>query len=119
MKLANLVANRILSVTTTFLYRQRVTDEATGYKVFRTSVLERFELRCRHFEFCPEFTGHVLNAGLRIHEVPIRYDPRGILEGKKIKASDGFVAIYWLLKLWFRGRFDRARALVTSVAASH
>jgi glycosyltransferase involved in cell wall biosynthesis len=118
MKLANLVANRILSVTTTFFYRQRVTDEATGYKVFRTSVLKSFELRCRRFEFCPEFTGNVLNAGLRIHEVPIRYDPRGILEGKKIKASDGFVAIYWLFKVWVRARFNRARALVTSIAAS-
>ena len=43
----------------------------------------------------------VIQAGYRIHEVPITYNPRGILEGKKIKASDGFVAIYWLLKTWF------------------
>ena len=101
MKLPNLIANRILSLTTTLLYGQRVTDEATGYKVFRAEVLDQFELQCRRFEFCPEFTGRVLQAGYRIHEVPITYNPRGILEGKKIKASDGFVAIYWLLKTWF------------------
>jgi glycosyltransferase involved in cell wall biosynthesis len=104
MKLPNLLANRILSWTATLLYGQRVTDEATGYKVFRKQVLDRFELQCRRFEFCPEFTGRVLQAGYRIHEVPISYNPRGILEGKKIKASDGLVAIYWLFKVWFSQR---------------
>ena len=105
MKFRNLVANLVLSAVATVLYGQRITDEATGYKVFRSSVLDHFELSCRRFEFCPEFTGRALNAGLKIHEVPISYDPRGILEGKKIKASDGFVAIWWLLKV----RVGRAR----------
>lgn len=107
MKLPNLLANLILSGTASLLYGQRVTDEATGYKVFRRSVLDRFEMQCRGFEFCPEFTGLVMKAGCRIHEVSISYDPRGILEGKKIKARDGFVALYWLLKVWLRTRFGR------------
>src|SRR5262245_37805043 len=103
MRRRNLLANLMLSATATLLYRQRITDEATGYKVFRRSVLEHFQLFCRRFEFCPEFTGNALKAGFRIHEVPITYEPRGILEGKKIKASDGFVAIFWLFKVRFRG----------------
>ena len=65
---------------------------------------ESFELRCRRFEFCPEFTGRVRRAGFRIHEVPIHYDPRGIVDGKKIKASDGFVAMAWLFKVRFERR---------------
>ena len=101
MKRRNLVANLILSWTARLLYGQRITDEATGYKVFRRSVLDHFELTCRRFEFCPEFTGRARRAGFRIHEVPIDYNPRGILEGKKIKASDGFVALWWLIKLRF------------------
>jgi hypothetical protein len=113
MKLPNLIANLVLSLTTTALYGQRITDEATGYKVFRRSILERFDLSCRRFEFCPEFTGNVLKAGFRIHEVPISYNPRGILEGKKIKASDGFVAIWWLLKVWFLGTFRKDHAAKT------
>ncbi len=108
MKLPNLLANLILSLTTTILYGQRISDEATGYKVFRRQVLDRFELNCRRFKFCPEFTGNVLKAGFRIHEVPISYNPRGILDGKKIKASDGFVAIWWLLKVWFLTTFRNA-----------
>ena len=115
MKLANLVANRILSLAATLLYGQRISDEATGYKVFRRSVLDRFELRCRRFEFCPEFTGSVRRAGFHIHEVPIHYDPRGILEGKKIQARDGFIALWWLFKVRF-GRREPAAAAAAKVA---
>jgi dolichol-phosphate mannosyltransferase len=109
MKWPNALANRILSITASLLYGQKITDEATGYKVFRRYVLDSFDLHSRRFEFCPEFTGNVLKAGYRIHEIPIRYDPRGILEGKKIKASDGFVAMYWLWKIWFRETFARRK----------
>lgn len=101
MKLANLIANRILSWTATILFGQRITDEATCYKVFRREVLDAFSLECRQFEFCPEFTGKAMRAGFRIHEIPISYNPRGILEGKKIKARDGFIAMFWLLKARF------------------
>jgi len=109
MKRRNLVANLVLSATATVLFGQRISDEATGYKVFRRSVLDHFDLTCRRFEFCPEFTGNALKAGFRIHEIPIRYEPRGILEGKKIKASDGFQAIRWLFKIWFRETFGVRR----------
>jgi dolichol-phosphate mannosyltransferase len=99
MKFLNLLANLILSFLTRVMYSSPLTDEATGYKVFRRSVLEKFTLVSRGFEFCPEFTSKVLQAKIRIVEVPISYDPRGILEGKKIKMRDGFIAIYWLFKL--------------------
>ncbi len=98
MRIANLVANKVLTLTTRVLYSQDMTDEATGYKVFRSSVLNDFELTSRGFEFCPEFTGKVLSAGHTIYEVPIDYNARGILEGKKIKARDGFIAMWWLVK---------------------
>jgi len=58
----------------------------------------------------------VRKAGFRIHEVPISYEPRGILEGKKIKASDGFVAIRWLFKIWFRETFAGRRVAKPTAA---
>ncbi len=118
MKRRNLIANLVLSWTASLLYGQRITDEATGYKVFRRSVLNRIELRCRGFEFCPEFTGRALRAGYRIHEVPIHYDPRGILEGKKVRARDGFVGIWWLAKVWLSGNGSRRRAAEPHPGAS-
>ena len=59
-------------------------------------------LRCKGFEFCPEITAKVRKRGEKIHEVPISYDPRSIAEGKKIRARDGWIAIWTLLRLRFR-----------------
>ena len=101
MRVLNRIANVILTLATRILYAQKITDEATGYKVFRRSVLQGIELSCLEFEFCPEFTSKVLRAGLQIIEVPISYNPRGILEGKKIRARDGFIALWWLIKFRF------------------
>ena len=103
MRLPNLVANYILSASVRIFYGHPLTDEATGYKLFRKEVLNQIELKSRGFEFCPEVTAKVLMAGFRIKEVPISYNPRGILEGKKIRARDGFIAIWWLLSLRLKG----------------
>lgn len=98
MKFKNAVANKILALSASFLFRQNITDEATGFKVFRHSVLNRVSLKCRGFEFCPEFTAKVARLGVRITEVPIQYNPRSIDEGKKIRAVDGFIALWTLVK---------------------
>jgi len=104
MKLSNLIANYILTWSTRILYNCRITDEATGYKVFRKDVLGLFKINAREFEFCPEFTAKVLRAGLKIKEVPIRYNARNQFDGKKIKAKDGFIALWTLIKIRFQSR---------------
>ena len=96
MKWPNWIANRILTLTANLLFGAGITDEATGYKAFRTDVLRRIRLTCLRFEFCPEVTAKLLRAGYRIHEVAISYNPRGILEGKKIRWQDG-VQAWWTL----------------------
>jgi dolichol-phosphate mannosyltransferase len=53
------------------------------------------------FEFCPEVTAKVRRLGVTIHEVPISYNPRGILEGKKIRWQDGFHALWTLVRYRF------------------
>lgn len=98
MKLANLMANKILTVTANILFGAGITDEATAYKAFRRDVLMKVRLRCLRFEFCPEVTAKLCRVGVRITEVPIAYNPRGILEGKKIRCRDGFEAFWTLLK---------------------
>lgn len=89
---------------TNVLYGAHITDEATGYKLFTREVLDRIQLRCRRFEFCPEFTGKALRAGFTIQEVPIAYTPRGHEEGKKIKISDGLEALWVLFRVRFFGK---------------
>ena len=98
MAWANWIANRILTLTANALFDARITDEATAYKAFRAPVLKRIALTCRRFEFCPEVTAKVRRLGVRIHEVPIRYHPRSVEHGKKIRWWDGVSALWTLLK---------------------
>jgi hypothetical protein len=101
MKTANWIANKALVIAANLLYGARITDEATAYKAFRAGLLKAIPLQCRRFEFCPEVTAKVRRLGHRIHEVPISYNPRSIVDGKKIRWQDGFVALWTLIKYRF------------------
>jgi len=105
----NRLANRILTLAANLLFDARITDEATAYKAFRTSLLRSLALKCRRFEFCPEVTAKVRRLGFRIREVPISYNARGIAEGKKVRARDGFEALWTLLRYRCASRAALAR----------
>jgi len=90
---------RFLSWVANRLYGSHITDEATGYKVVRTSLLRELHLESEGFEFCAEVTAKLLRRGVRICEVPISYRPRSWAEGKKIRWYDGVVAIWTLVRL--------------------
>ncbi len=101
MAFKNWLANRILALAANVLFRARITDEATAYKAFRAEVLKSIPLRCERFEFCPEVTAKVRKRGYKIMEVPITYEGRTALQGKKIKMRDGFEALWTLIKYRF------------------
>lgn len=96
------LGGRFLSWLTSFLYGAKMSDVATGYKVFRTQVLRDLRHQADGFEFCPEVTAKLLKQGTSILEVPIAYTPRSIAEGKKIRWVDGLVAMWILIKFKFR-----------------
>jgi glycosyltransferase involved in cell wall biosynthesis len=91
------LANRGLALLTSTLYRARLTDIETCYKVFRADVLRSLKLRASRFEIEPELTAQVLKRGYRIVELPIGYSPRSSAEGKKISWKDGFAAVAMLV----------------------
>lgn len=97
----NMVANKILTFVTNFLYNNILSDMETGYKVFKRELVKDIPLHSRRFDFEPEFTAKVLKRHIRIYEVPIRFNPREYHEGKKIKAWDGFIALWTLIKYRF------------------
>ena len=94
----NMVANKILTLTTNILYNNILTDMETGYKLFRREVVIDMPLHARGFEFEPEFTAKILKKKVRVFEVPITFNPREYSEGKKIKAKDAVIAMWTLLK---------------------
>jgi dolichol-phosphate mannosyltransferase len=92
---------KLLTHLTNLLYGAGIHDEATCYKVIRRSLVEQMQLECRRFEFCPEVTAKLCRMGERIEEVPISYHPRSAMEGKKIRHSDGWLAIWTLIRYRF------------------
>jgi dolichol-phosphate mannosyltransferase len=118
---------KLLTHLANFLYGAGIHDEATCYKVFRRSLIEQVRLECRRFEFCPEVTAKLCRMGEKIAEVPIRYQPRSTGEGKKIRHSDGWLAIWTLMRYrfssaasWLKPAGDELRPpfAVSSVRAS-
>jgi dolichol-phosphate mannosyltransferase len=120
MKRRNWIANKILTLAANVLFGARITDEATAYKAFTRRALESVDLKCVRFEFCPEVTAKLRRLGYAIAEVPISYNPRGILEGKKIRWQDGIEALWTLIKYRFKSvhAFDRRQAPVRQRVAS-
>jgi len=101
LKNKHFLANRILTLTSNILYNANITDEPTCYKVFKAELIKNIPLKCERFEFCPEITAKVRKLGEKIYELPIRYQPRGLEEGKKIRLKDGFEAMWTLIKYRF------------------
>ena len=83
------------------LFFTRLTDEPTCYKTFRSDVIKRIKINSNGFEWEPEITAKIAKKGIKIHEVPIRYFPRSVKEGKKIRWKDGFNAILAIIKYRF------------------
>lgn len=97
----NMVANKILTFVTNILYNNILSDMETGYKVFKRELVKDISIHSRRFDFEPEFTAKLLKRHVRIYEVPIRFNPREYTEGKKIRAWDGFIAMWTLIKYRF------------------
>ncbi len=92
----------LLNWVVRWVYRVKLTDQATCYKLFRSDDLRAMELQCEGFEFCAEVTAKACRMGLRIKEVAISYQPRSVADGKKIRWRDGWAALrsLWQFRRW-------------------
>lgn len=94
--------NRFLSLVTSILYRQWITDMETCYKLFPKKAVGNIKLNARGFEFEPEITSKLLKQGYKIKEISITATPRGYDEGKKLNTiKDGSKALWYLFKYRF------------------
>ncbi len=92
------IGGELVTMFTNILYNTNISDEAVGYKLFRRNVIQNINLESKGFDFCPEITAKIALRGIKIHEVPIHYYPRSFAQGKKIRAKDGILALWTLLK---------------------
>jgi glycosyltransferase involved in cell wall biosynthesis len=97
-----IAANRALTATTNLLFGSSITDMETCYKIMRVDVARALNLDANRFDIEPQITARLLRARHRIHELPVKFDPRSRAQGKKIGWRDGVRAIEVLVKERFR-----------------
>jgi glycosyltransferase involved in cell wall biosynthesis len=95
------VANKVLTLVSNMVTNLNLTDMETGYKVFRADIIKSIPIRSSRFGVEPELTAKLAKVHARIYEVPISYAGRAQWEGKKIRWTDGIVALWTILRYAF------------------
>jgi dolichol-phosphate mannosyltransferase len=96
--------NRFLTWLTNMLYGCRIHDMETCYKLIPGPLARALPMEGRRFEIEPEITACVIQAGCKIFEVPIGYQPRK--EKKLAPWKDGWPALAMLFRRKFVKRFN-------------
>ena len=86
------------------LYGTHLTDSYTCYKVLPRNFIKGINIESKGFELEAELTSKIILSGKKIYEVPIRYAPRSIKEGKKINWKDWFQGAWAYLKYRIKGK---------------
>ena len=92
--------NKMLTSVSNWLTDLNLTDLETCYKAIKTDLLKSIPIRSNDFRFEVEITFKLAKRGARVFEAPIRYLPRTREEGKKIRASDGLLALLSMVHFW-------------------
>lgn len=93
------IGNKLLTFLSNMFTNLNLTDMETCYKLFRTEIIKKIELKENRFGFEPEITAKISKIkDIRIYEIGISYYGRTYQEGKKINWKDGFRAIYCIIK---------------------
>lgn len=93
------IGNKFLTFLSNLFTNLNLTDMETCYKLFKTDIIQKIELKENRFGFEPEVTAKISRIpNIRIYEVGISYYGRTYEEGKKIGWKDGFRAMWCILK---------------------
>ena len=88
------LGNFILTLLSNIFSNLNLTDMENCYKVFKSDIIKKIEIKENRFGFEPEITAKISKIDdLRIYEVGIKYFGRKYKEGKKITWKDGLSAI--------------------------
>ena len=94
------VGNAALTRLSNIMTGLRVSDMECCYKLMTLDVLRRVRpmLSEQRFGIEPQIVAALSRLGVSVAEAPVRYDPRGLQQGKKIGWTDGVRAIIVMLR---------------------
>ena len=109
------IGNRFLTFLSNMFTNLNLTDMETGYKLFRTPLIQQIHLQEKRFGFEPEVTAKIAHIpGVSIYEVGISYYGRTYKEGKKIRWRDGVRTVFCIVKY---SLFANRKQTKTSIAS--
>jgi glycosyltransferase involved in cell wall biosynthesis len=103
------LGHRMFATLFNVVFRARLRDPFTMYKVFRSPAIDGLEFVSDRFDFDYELVAKLLRSGYEPYEVPVRYEARGFHGGKKIRMVRD--PITWVVAC-ARFRFTRLRPQV-------
>jgi len=92
------LANRLIQLLLRMRTGQHVADVLTGTRCMRTSLFNELATQSPHFGIETEITRATLQKGVRIDAEPVRFFPRSVDAGKKIRVWDLFALMAQALK---------------------
>lgn len=95
------IGNKLLVILFNLLYGTKLTDAEPCYKLFKKDLLKSVTVDSNGFEYDIELMCKLARQGHPVIQLPIKYNPRSFLEGKKINWKDGITAIKTMLKFKF------------------
>ena len=89
---------KMLTTLINILFKTKLKDVYTGYKLFNLEKINLQNLTSSGFEFEAEVTCKILKNKGKIVETNISYNPRNKKEGKKIKLKDALKGLLTIVK---------------------
>jgi glycosyltransferase involved in cell wall biosynthesis len=99
------MGGRMTTFAANLLFDSYLRDLHTCLKLVPVSHLRAMTLAEDGFGFDTELTARLLRAGIRPYEVPVSYNGRTVLDGKKLRWTDGITC----LRILMRERLHRDR----------
>ena len=97
----SLIGGQMLSLVSGILYRKWISDTLTSIKAFNRKTAGSLSFDGNQVDWDMNIIRDSYKMGIGIAEVPVRFSPRNVTSGKKIRPSHGFKALFAL----FAGRF--------------
>ena len=104
------LANKIITMFSNILTNLFLSDVETAAKAFKGDIVRNIIWRSKGFEIENEMTIKLKKMGCTFYEIPYSYYGRPFNEGKKIRPSDGFKAMYYILYYWIISLFMKSNA---------
>ena len=104
------VGNQFLTLLSNAFTNINLTDMETCFKIMKSDFFRKLNLQEKRFGVEPEITAKLAAMDARFYEVSISYFGRTYAEGKKIKASDGFRALFCIIyynSYWQKKKYSR------------